>query len=205
MRGFSFISQHGLTDLYSNQLALTALDLNNEIHDSVSPIHGRAWRPWLKVVHQHHPVAVSLYYEDQKEESKRKSKNIREERIPKFLGYFANVLKANGNGVLVGHKISYADLVLFQVVDGMQFAFPKRLKALEQDQQYKPVFDLKRKIADSEGVAAYLKSDRRQEYSMGVFVSSDLFRRDDGLIDHPSGTTPSWTTIEGPRPAGKPI
>jgi glutathione S-transferase len=151
-------------------LTLTALDLNNEVHDSVS-LFDAHWQSPFDRISQHHPIAVSLYYEDQKEESARKSKNIREERIPKFLGYFANVLQANSqNGVLVGSKISYADLAVFQVVDGLQFAFPKRMKALEQKSEYKPVFDLKKKIEGSEGIAAYLKSDRRQKYSMGVFV-----------------------------------
>lgn len=84
-----------------NQLALTALDgLSNEPHDC------------------HHPVATGLYYEDQKEESLRKSKDFVKNRLPKFLGYFERVLqgKASGEGPwLYNGKLSYADLVLFQV------------------------------------------------------------------------------------------
>lgn len=84
-----------------NELALTALDgLSNEPHDC------------------HHPIASGLYYEDQKDESLRKSKDYVATRLPKFLGYFERVLKskASGDGPwLYGGKLTYADLVLFQV------------------------------------------------------------------------------------------
>lgn len=84
-----------------NELVLTALDgLSNEPHDC------------------HHPIATGLYYEDQKEESLRKSKDYVANRLPKFLGYFERVLKskASGDGPwLYGGKLTYADLVLFQV------------------------------------------------------------------------------------------
>jgi glutathione S-transferase len=84
-----------------NQLALTALDgLSNEAHDT------------------HHPVATGLYYEDQKEEAKRKAKEYTSNRLPKFLGYFERVLKGKASGTgpwLYGGKLTYADLVLFQV------------------------------------------------------------------------------------------
>lgn len=84
-----------------NELALTALDgLSNEVHDC------------------HHPVGTGLYYEDQKEESLRRSKDFVKSRLPKFLGYFERVLKGEASGEgpwLYGGKLSYADLVLFQV------------------------------------------------------------------------------------------
>jgi glutathione S-transferase len=89
--------------LHINQLTLTALDLSNEAHDT------------------HHPVGVMLYYEDQKEESLRKSKDFRENRIPKFFDFFERVLKGNKDGkgqYLVGSKLSYADTTLWQVLDG---------------------------------------------------------------------------------------
>lgn len=93
-----------------NQLALTALDgLSNEPHDC------------------HHPVATGLYYEDQKEESLRKTKDYVKNRLPKFLGYFERVLKgaASGEGPwLYGGRLSYADLVLFQVSRDDLYYFP---------------------------------------------------------------------------------
>ena len=106
--------------LHVNQLTLTALDLSNEAHDV------------------HHPVGVSLYYEDQKEEAIRKAQDVRENRLPKFLGHFEGVLKGNeeeGKGkYLVGEKLTYADTTLWQVVDGYVHAFtpfyalPEKLK-----------------------------------------------------------------------------
>lgn len=84
-----------------NALALTALDgLSNEVHDC------------------HHPIATNLYYEDQKEESLRRSKDWVVNRLPKFLGYFERVLKskASGDGPWLYHgQLTYADLVLFHV------------------------------------------------------------------------------------------
>lgn len=84
-----------------NQLALTALDgFNNEIHDT------------------HHPIAVSLTYEDQKDEALKRASDWRKNRLPKFLGYFERVLQgeASGDGPwLYRGTFTYADLVLFQV------------------------------------------------------------------------------------------
>lgn len=99
-------TRHGLAPegagLYHvNALALTILDgLSNEAHDT------------------HHPVGVGLYYEDQKEESRRRAKDYVVNRLPKFFDYLQRVLqgKKSGDGPwLYGGKLTYADLVLFQV------------------------------------------------------------------------------------------
>lgn len=99
-------ARHGLAPegagLYHvNALALTILDgLSNEAHDT------------------HHPVGVGLYYEDQKEESRRRAKDYIENRLPKFFGYLQRVLQGEKSGDgpwLYGGKLTYADLVLFQV------------------------------------------------------------------------------------------
>ncbi|KAK6197190.1 hypothetical protein LQW54_010846 [Pestalotiopsis sp. IQ-011] len=138
-----------------NQLALTALDgLSNEPHDC------------------HHPVATGLYYEDQKEESLRKSKDFVKNRLPKFLGYFERVLqgKASGEGPwLYNGKLSYADLVLFQCVDGVKFAFPKAVEAAEKSGKYDKVFKLYDAVKDRPRIKEYLKSERRQKYSIGIY------------------------------------
>lgn len=84
-----------------NGLALTILDgLSNEAHDT------------------HHPISVMLYYEDQKEESKRRAKEYTKDRLPKFLGHLEKVLEGKKSGAgpwLYGGELTYADLVLFQV------------------------------------------------------------------------------------------
>jgi len=86
-----------------NQLTLTALDLNNEVHDT------------------HHPIATMKTYEEQKDSALLKSQDFRENRIPKFFSYFERTLKGNERGHghhLIGNKLTYADLTLWQVIDG---------------------------------------------------------------------------------------
>jgi glutathione S-transferase len=132
---------------------LTALDLNNEAHDT------------------HHPIAVSAYYEDQKEESVKKAKDFREARIPKFLGFFERVLKGNEEGqgkYLVGEKLSYADTTVWHVLSGLLFAFPKEMEARKKD--YPKLFGtFYPNVQEQSGLKEYLASDRRKPFSMGVF------------------------------------
>jgi glutathione S-transferase len=138
-----------------NELALTALDgLSNEAHDT------------------HHPIANALYYEDQKPEAKRKAEDYIKTRLPKFLGYFERVLMgeaSKGGKWLYGGEMSYADLVLFQCLDGVKFAFPKALGRLEKEGKYKGVFALYESVKALPKIKAYLESDRRQKYSLGIY------------------------------------
>ncbi|EUC40760.1 hypothetical protein COCMIDRAFT_9410 [Bipolaris oryzae ATCC 44560] len=133
---------------------LTALDLNNETHDT------------------HHPVAVAQYYEDQKDEALKKATDFRENRIPKFFSFFERVLKANeaqGEGkFLVGSKLTYADTTLWHVLSGLKFAYPNELKVREKD--YPLLFgSFYESVAQAKGVKEYLESDRRLPFSMGIF------------------------------------
>ncbi|KAJ4401697.1 hypothetical protein N0V91_007738 [Didymella pomorum] len=132
---------------------LTALDLNNEAHDT------------------HHPIAVAKYYEDQKEESLKKARDFREARVPKFLGFFERVLKGNEEGkgrYLVGDKLSYADTTLWNVLSGLLFAFPKEMEARKGD--YELLFEtFYESVKETSGVKEYLASDRRKPFSTGVY------------------------------------
>ena len=145
---------------YINELALTALDgLSNEPHDT------------------HHPIATGAYYEDQKEEAKKKAKDYIENRLPKFIGYFERVLKSEasrGGEWLYGGKLTYADLVLFHTVDGVSFAFPKAVEKMKQSGKYDGVFGLVERVRSRENIKKYLESDRRQKYSMGIYRKSLL-------------------------------
>ncbi|GAA6027008.1 hypothetical protein JCM8097_006035 [Rhodosporidiobolus ruineniae] len=135
---------------HAHALALTALDLANEAHDT------------------HHPVAVSQYYEDQKDAALPKAKNFREERVPKFFQHFEDNLKRSSTDFLLSTGPSYADLVLFQTVDGLKFAFPNLLAKLIPS-KYPKVSAHYDRIKAAPRIKAYLESDRRQKYSMGVF------------------------------------
>ncbi|KAI1750402.1 hypothetical protein F4782DRAFT_541607 [Xylaria castorea] len=138
-----------------NALTLTVLDgLNNEVHNC------------------HHPIASSLYYEDQKEEALRKSKDFVQNRLPKFLGYFQRVLegKASGDGPwLYDGRLTYADLVLFQAIDGVTFAFPKAISAAKTSGNYLYVFRLYDAVKERPKIKEYLASKRRQSYSQGIY------------------------------------
>jgi len=138
-----------------NSLTLTALDgLSNEPHDV------------------HHPIAVGAYYEEQKEEALKKAKDYRENRLPKFLGYFERVLSSKaskGGQYLYGGSLTYADLVLFQAIDGVSFAFPNCSKKLKDSGKYDKVFALYERVKSRDNIKSYLESERRQKYSMGIY------------------------------------
>lgn len=140
---------------YVNQLALTALDgLSNEAHDT------------------HHPLVVMDCYEDQKDAALKKAKDYRESRLPKFIGYFQRVLSgeaSKGGEYLYGGQLTYADLVLFQTLDGVSFAFPKCLKRMKESGEYDKVFALHERVQGLDNIKAYLASDRRQKYNMGIY------------------------------------
>lgn len=138
-----------------NALALTALDgLSNEAHDT------------------HHPIAISLYYEDQKEEAKRKATDYIRNRLPKFLDYFERVLSgeaSEGGEWLYGGRLTYADLVLFQTLDGVTHAFPKAVAKLKKAGKYKKVFELADRVRALDNVKSYLESGRRKPYGLGIY------------------------------------
>jgi glutathione S-transferase len=141
---------------FTAQLQLTIADLVAEVHDT------------------HHPVDLQAYYKDQKPEALRRATSFREQRIPKFLGYFERVLAANPEGPdwLVGAAPTYADLSLFQAVEGLRYAFPKTMKRLEGD--WPNLVALRDRVAARPRIAAYLASDRRIPFNEdGIFRHYD--------------------------------
>jgi glutathione S-transferase len=138
--------------LWTHQLQLTIADLVTEVHDT------------------HHPIASSLYYKDQKPEALRRANNFTEERLPKFLAYFECVLGHNPHGseFMVGDKLSYVDLSMFQMIAGLRYAFPHTMKALEPT---RPLLTaLHERIALRPRIAAYLASARRVPFNKeGIF------------------------------------
>ncbi|KAL2264905.1 hypothetical protein VTJ83DRAFT_7415 [Remersonia thermophila] len=138
-----------------NGLTLTALDgMCNEPHDC------------------HHPIATGLFYEDQKTESKRRSEDYVTNRLPKFMSYFERVLESEssrGSRWLYGGRLTYADLVLFQCVDGLKFMFPKAMGKLERQGKHEGVFALHKAVSDRPRIKAYIESSRRQPYSNGIY------------------------------------
>ena len=113
---------------------------------------------WLAEVHDtHHPIASSLYYEDQKREAKRRSALFLSERLPKFMGYFERV---------VDERFSYVHLSLFQMVEGLRYAFPDAMK----NARYPRLMRLHDRVARRPRLAAYLASPRRIPFNQqGIF------------------------------------
>jgi len=132
-----------------NQLQLTIADMVAEAHDT------------------HHPIAASDYYEDQRDEARRRAQNFRDERIPKFLGYFEHVLERYGDWLAGGDRWSYADLSLYHLVDGLLYAFPKRMAAVSR--RYPKVLGLHGRVATLPALQDYLSSGRRLPFGDGIF------------------------------------
>ena len=131
------------------QLQLTIADLVAEVHDT------------------HHPIAASKYYEEQKTEAKARAASLRSERLPKFLGYFEQVLAANG-GRHALREHSYVDLSLFQLLSGLDYMFPRRMQALGPTVPL--LRALQERVAKRPNIAAYLASERRLPFNTnGIF------------------------------------
>jgi glutathione S-transferase len=136
--------------LWVHQLQLTITDLVVHIHDS------------------HHPVSGWLYYEEQKPAAKRRTQDFWRYRVPKFLGYFERVLQRNGGKHMVGRGLSYVDLSLFQIVEGLRYAFPKRMKRFERRMPL--LIALHDRVAQRPRIKAYLSSERRIPFSQwGIY------------------------------------
>src|SRR5262249_29719030 len=126
---------------------------------------------FLAEVHDtHHPIASGLYYHDQKTEAARRSADFLRNRVPKFLGYFERVLALNprGSRFLVGGKLTYVDLSLFQVLAGLRYAFPPPTPKAER--QHRRVTALHARVAERPRIPAYLASSRRLAFNEdGIF------------------------------------
>jgi glutathione S-transferase len=125
---------------------------------------------WLHETGQtHHPIANSLYYEEQKEEAKKRAAHFTANRISKFMGYFERVLKQNANGGFVfGKKAVYVDLSLFQMIEGLRYAFPKTMARLES--QHPRLVTLHDRVMARPRIGAYLASPRRLPFNeQGIF------------------------------------
>jgi glutathione S-transferase len=148
--------RHGLAPkaeagmLLAHQHQLTIADLVVEVHDT------------------HHPIASGLYYADQKPEAKRRSADFLKARAPKFLHYFEDILAREKTGFLLGRRLTYPDLSLFQIVAGMRYAFPHAMGRLEK--KLPRLVALHDKVAARPRIAEYLASNRRIPFNEdGIF------------------------------------
>jgi glutathione S-transferase len=153
-------ARHGLAPkteagrLWANQLQLTIADLVQEVHDT------------------HHPIASNLYYEDQRKEARSRAADFLKNRAPKYLGWFERILESNQkggrSGYLIGGRLTYPDLSLFQIVAGLRYAFPNAMRPIERN--CPRVVSLHERVKTRPRIAAYLASKRRLPFNEeGIF------------------------------------
>jgi glutathione S-transferase len=130
--------------LFAHQLQLVIADVAAEAHNV------------------HHPVSPALYYHEQQAEALRAAEAFRAQRMPRYLGYFERVL-AEGGPWLLGAEWRYPDLSLFQLVEGLAYAFPQRMAALAADLPH--VLALRDRVKELPGIASYLASGRRLQFN----------------------------------------
>ena len=138
--------------VWTQQIQLTIADMVTEAHDT------------------HHPVATGLHYEDQLPEALRRATGFCRERMPKYLQWFEAIVQRNPAGPrhLVAGKLSYADLSLFQLIEGLRYAFPRA--AAQALAKTPHLLQLHARIAALPKVVAYLQSERRIPFNeQGIF------------------------------------
>ncbi|MBS0248478.1 MAG: glutathione S-transferase [Proteobacteria bacterium] len=136
--------------LWLNALQLTVTDFVKEVHDT------------------HHPIATGLYYEDQKAEAKQYARHFLTDRVPKYLGYFDGIIEKSGGPYVLGRRVSYTDLSLFQLVEGLRYAFPKAAKKFEK--KVPRVIEVHDRVAERDRLKTYVASERRIPFNEdGIF------------------------------------
>jgi glutathione S-transferase len=136
--------------LWLNQLQLTMADWLTEVHDT------------------HHPLSMNQYYDEQKQAALQRSADFRATRLPKFLEYFTQVLLNSRGQYLVGARLTYGDLSLFQMLAGLRYAFPQAMARLAP--QYPALCELHDAVAARPNIAPYLRSTRRIAFNEeGIF------------------------------------
>ncbi len=150
---FGLVPSDEASRLHARQLQLTIADAVAEAHDT------------------HHPVAVMKYYEEQKEVARARAEDFRAHRLPKYLGYFERVLQENPQGggrYLLGQDFSYPELALFQLVQGLTYAFPNAMRRVAP--RVPGVMALRQRVAERPRIAAYKNSPRAQPFNeQGIF------------------------------------
>ena len=136
------------TDLALIQLQLDVSDMVEEVHSV------------------HHPISGAQYYQDQMEAAFAKAQDFRDLRIPKYLDHFERALEQMGGPFMLGDGWSHVDTSLFQLMEGLDYMFPRRMRELDY-----PRLELCRSaVTEIESVEDYLASERRLDFNEdGIF------------------------------------
>ncbi len=88
--------------------------------------------------------------------------------MPKFLGWFENAAGCHPGDWLIDHHWTYADCSMFQLIEGLRYMFPRRMKTLEAD--IPALLRIHGLVAEIEGIRRYCASDRRLPFNTdGIF------------------------------------
>lgn len=166
-------------DLVVGQTATILLYLGDKYGLAPADLQGRLWTQQIQATigdlvaeahNTHHPIASGAYYEEQKAEALRRAEDFRTTRMEKYLGWFEQILARNvsRHGHLVGDAVSYADLSLFQAVEGLRYAFPKASRRVLAETPH--VAALADHVAARARIKSYLHSKRRLPFNdSGIF------------------------------------
>ena len=116
---------------------------------------------WIVEVHDtHHPIGSGLYYEDQKPEARRRTQLFLKDRVSKYMSYFETLPRPK--------RTTYLDLSLFQMIEGLRYAFPNGFSRVER--KYAKLMALHDHVAARPRLASYLASQRRIPFNQqGIF------------------------------------
>ncbi len=138
------------TELKLIQLQLDLADFVEEVHST------------------HHPIASARYYNEQMEAAFERATDFRDARVPKYFAHFEAALETHGGPFVLGEQWSHVDTSLYQVLEGMDYAFPNLARRIAED--YPHLQALQAAVPEIEGIAAYLASDRRLGFNQdGIF------------------------------------
>lgn len=153
----SYLSDRNGLGSGEQDVDLQLIQLQLDISDFVAEVHST-----------HHPVAHDLYYADQMDAAYDHAEHFRANRIPKYLIHFENALAVNGGPFLLGDQWTHVDTSLFQVMEGLDYAFPRYMA--EMHGSWPHLAALQATVPDIEGLAAYLASERRIPFNEdGIF------------------------------------
>jgi len=128
------------------QLLLTISDTVSEIHDL------------------HHPVSIAQTYEQQKDVAQQCAKEFHQNRLQQWIAFYSKLLL--GRNWLVKNQLSVADLALFQLVSGIEYAFPRAFAKLMSPE----LLHHQAQTRKIETIKNYLDSSRRQSFNeAGIF------------------------------------
>ncbi len=133
--------------LEAMQRLMTVMDLVAEAHDT------------------HHPLDLGAHYEEQKDAAKVRARAFRTNRLGRFLSHFERTL---GRSYAVGDAFTVVDLALTQVLDGLEYAFPR---AFARATRPTPgLLGLRDRVKSRPRVTEYLASPRRIPFNeKGIF------------------------------------